>query len=97
MAEPKRYEMSWVEVDVSKVKTAFKTADIGALDAAKLRVMASLLKKTLSATVQTAIYTYIARNWEESLQRLEVESKLLGISPETLFNTIVNDLPMPDR
>jgi hypothetical protein len=95
MVDPKRYEMNWSEVDVSKVKTAFKTADISVLDAAKLRVMSTLLKKTLS--VQTALYVYVSRNWDEALQRLEVEAKLLGTSPEALFNSIVNDMPPPDR
>jgi len=97
MVDPKRYEMNWSEVDVSRVKTAFKTADISVLDAAKLRVMSTLLKKTLSVTVQTALYVYVSRNWDEALQRLEVEAKLLGTSPEALFNSIVNDVPPPDR
>jgi len=86
--------LNWAEIDLKGVKTAFKTTDIGRLDAAKLRVMSELLKKTLSSTVQTAIYTYIGRNWPEARQRLEVEAQIAGTTPEKLFNSIINDLPI---
>jgi hypothetical protein len=88
-------EFNWAELDLTKVKTQFKASDIGTLDAAKLRVMAFLLNKTLTACVQTALYTYISRNWSDAQDRLTVEAQLRGMSSEELFNAIVNELPIP--
>ena len=39
----------------------------------------------MSTGGQTAVYTYVLRNWSEDEQRLIVEANRLGITPEELF------------
>jgi hypothetical protein len=72
-------------------KPRIYTAELGQLDFAKLKVMGKLKKKSQGAIAQTALYTYICKNWPDDFKRLCVEAKQKGISPEEYFEQLLND------
>jgi len=79
--------MDWDKVDLSGVKAANpKTGRLSPLDFAKLTVAGKLIRKSAAACIQTAILTYLQRNWEEHERRLSFEAKERGMSPEDLFS-----------
>jgi hypothetical protein len=61
------------------------SAPIADLDYYKFKVGCKLKRKSLSTGGQTAVYTYVLRNWAEDEQRLIVEANRRGITPEELF------------
>jgi len=65
--------------------TRLQSSEVATLDYCKLVVASKLLKKSVAAVLQTALYTYLAKNWEEHEKRLVAEATRLGVEPEELF------------
>ena len=85
--------MDWDKVDLQPESDRKSVrADLSLLDYVKLRVVSKLLRKSIQSTVQTAIYTYLQRNWKDYEDRLTVEAKTLGLTPEEYFS----ELAKPD-
>jgi hypothetical protein len=68
-----------------------QVGELGTLDYWKLVVVGKLIKKSLAANLQTAVYTYISRTWEEHEKRLIVEANKAGISTEEMFMRLVEE------
>lgn len=93
-------------MDVSKLNlpepknSRINSAPVADLDYYKFKVGCKLKKKSLSTGGQTALYTYVLRNWPEDEQRLILEANRRGMSPEDLFMQLASegDEPTdPDR
>jgi len=79
-------EMDWSKINLPEKKPLrFQCGELSTLDHWKLTVASRLLKKSAASMIQTAIYTYLSRNWEEHENRLIVEANRLGITPEEMF------------
>jgi hypothetical protein len=87
-----KIKMDWTKVQLPKTKTPkrFQSGELADLDHWKLIVAAKLLRKSVAATIQTAVYTYLQRNWAEHEARLEVEAQTRGMTPEELFMELTN-------
>lgn len=89
--------MTTDDLDFSKVRLPDfpKTrVDIGSLPDliyAKFRVAAKLNKKSLMQNGQTAIITYVRRNWPEHFKELQVEATRRGITPEECFIQLLEE------
>lgn len=68
-----------------------QVGELGTLDYWKLVVVSKLIKKSLAAILQTAVYTYISRTWDEHEKRLIVEATKEGLTPEDMFMRLVNE------
>lgn len=78
--------MDWEKVTLPTPKNARpQTGELGTLDYWKLVVASKLVKKSMAAMLQTAAYTYLARNWDEHEKRLIVEAQSKGKTPEEYF------------
>jgi hypothetical protein len=79
--------MDWTKVKLPEQKRPkrFQAGELSELDHAKILVISQLLKKSVSSIVQTALYTYINRNWAEHEQRLIAEATRDGVTPEEKF------------
>lgn len=86
------YMMDWSKVDLPDVKpTRFQCGELSRLDHWKMVVASKLLKKSIAAMIQTAVYTYLAKNWEEHEKRLIVEAAREGITPEEMFVKLLSE------
>lgn len=84
--------MDWEKISVPDPKNARpQVGELGSLDYWKLIVATKLIKKSLAATLQTAVYTYLSRNWPEHEKRLVVMANQQGITPEDLFMSMVEE------
>jgi len=78
--------VNWSKVVLPKPKNARpQVGELSDLDYWKLVVASKLVKKSLAAMLQTAVYTYCSRNWEEHEKRLILEANKEGITPEEMF------------
>jgi hypothetical protein len=85
-------DLDYTKIDIPEYpKPRIFSAELAQLDFAKLRVMGKLKKKSQGALAQTALYTYIIRNWPEDCKRLCVEAKQKGVTPEEYFQQLLND------
>lgn len=85
-------KVKWSEVDLEGFTA--KRLSIGELstyDQARLVVSSRLMKKSLAQTIQTALLTYLNRNTEEHYNRLVIEAKLNGLTPEEMFSKILKE------
>ena len=85
--------MDWDKVEISKDQFSERqrkpaTGQLATLDYAKLLVISKLIGKPINAIIQTAIYTYLSRNWAEHETRLAVEARSKGLTPEEYFNQL---------
>jgi len=79
-------EMDWSKINLPEKKPLrFQCGELSTLDHWKLTIASRLLKKSVASMIQTAVYTYLSRNWEEHENRLIVEANRLGITPEEMF------------
>lgn len=84
--------MDWSKIELPEAKPArFQCGELSRLDHWKVVVASKLVKKSYASTVQTAVYTYLARNWDEHEKRLIVEAAAAGISPEEMFLRLIQD------
>lgn len=83
-------DYSKIQIDPVKQPRIY-TADLGQLDFAKLRAISKLINKSGASIAQTALYTYLARNWPEHYNRLLIEAKQHNLSPEEYFEKLVNE------
>jgi predicted transcriptional regulator len=82
--------MDWLRVHLPRFdNTKLLVQQLADLDYAKVLVVAHLLKSSRSQVAQTAIYEYVARNWDAYEERLALEAGRQGLSPEELFQRIV--------
>ncbi|MEO0986875.1 MAG: hypothetical protein AAFY20_15165 [Cyanobacteria bacterium J06639_14] len=87
-----RLAMDWSKVKLPKGRTTkIQASELAELDHAKLYVASKLIKKSISAILQTAVYTYLSRNWLAHEERLQAKAAQMGLDPEDLFSKIVND------
>lgn len=68
-----------------------QASELAELDYSKLYVASKLIKKSMSAMLQTAVYTYLSRTWPAHEGRLIAKATQLGVEPEDLFTKIAND------
>lgn len=84
--------MDWSKVRLPNPKNARpQVGELGDLDYWKLVVASKLVKKSMAAMLQTAVYTYLTRAWEQHEARLTIEANREGISPEEMFQRLVNE------
>jgi hypothetical protein len=84
--------MDWSKIRLPAPKTPRpQVGELSTLDYWKMVVASKLIKKSLAATLQTAVYTYLSRTWEEHEKRLLIEASKEGLSPEEMFMRLVND------
>lgn len=84
--------MDWSKVRLPEGKaTRVQASEVAELDFSKLYVASKLIKKSMSAMLQTAVYTYIGRCWPAHEERLIAKAAQLGLEPEELFSKIAND------
>jgi hypothetical protein len=89
--QPKKEKMDWDKIELPKQREKYpKSGELGLLDYWKLYVSAKLIRKSIMSVIQTAILTYLNRNWQLHEERLNAEAKQLNITPEDLFQKIVN-------
>ena len=80
------------KINLPEIKsTKIQIQKLGKLDYAKLLVACALIEKSVSQTGQTAIYTYLSRNWPQHEERLQVEANSRGISLEEAFIELLNE------
>lgn len=85
---PEDLDFSKIDIPESKTPRLY-SSPLSQLDYAKILVISKLIKKSQSAIAQTAILTYLNRNWEKHLKRLCVEAKQKGITPEEYFEELL--------
>lgn len=87
-------DLNFSEITLPPFKSTIVTPkEISDLNYAKLRVGSILNKKSLAITGQTALITYIRRNWPEHLKDLVLKANQENISPEQLFIELLeNDI-----
>lgn len=84
--------MDWDKVHLPPPKTPRpQVGELGTLDYWKIVVASKLIKKSIAAILQTAVYTYLSRTWEEHEKRLIVEANRQGITPEEMFMKLVEE------
>lgn len=84
--------MDWDSMELPTPKNSRpRCGELGAYDYWRMHVAAKLVKKSLAQTMQTAVHTYLKRNWEEHEQRLRIEAKQQGKTPEELFLEFCQD------
>lgn len=84
--------MDWSKVTISTPRNPRpQVGELGLLDYWKLVVASKLLRKSIAAVLQTAVYTYVGRTWEDHEQRLIVEAQARGITPEELFMALTQE------
>jgi hypothetical protein len=84
--------MDWSKVTLLTPKNARpQVGELGTLDYWKLVVASKLVKKSIAAMLQTAVYTYLTHNWEEHERRLQVEAQSQGKTPEQLFMELIDE------
>lgn len=91
--------MDWSKIKVPEPTRGVTRPTSGALstlDAFKLVVISKLINKSVAAIIQTAILTYLNRNWEDHETRLLVEANRLGLTPEELFNRLAQGEEVKD-
>ena len=85
--------MDWSKVRFPKdfATKRLQAGELSTLDHAKILVHSSLTRRSVSEVVKTAIFTFIRRNWEDSMmERLRAEASRQEIEPEELFSQILN-------
>ena len=83
--------MDWTKVNLPTPKNPRpQVGELGDLDYWKLVVASKLVRKSIAAMLQTAVYTYLSRNWEEHEKRLQVEANKEGITPEEMFTKLAS-------
>lgn len=91
--------MDWEKIEVGQYTDRQRkpnTGTLGTLDYAKLLVISKLIGKPIANIIQTAIYTYLSRNWAEHETRLIVEAKSKGLTPEELFSQLAGKETDPE-
>jgi hypothetical protein len=84
--------MDWEKIDLPDPKERSpKSGKLSNLDYYKLLVASRIIRKSIMATIQTAILTYLGRNWSDHEDRLKLEAKQRGMTPEQLFEAIAKD------
>ncbi|PSN12325.1 hypothetical protein C7271_23660 [filamentous cyanobacterium CCP5] len=84
--------MDWKSMELPKPKNPRpQVGELGLYDYWRLVVASKLVKKSVAAILQTAVITYLERNWEKHETRLTLEANEQGISPEEMFLRYVND------
>jgi len=73
-------------------RSRIMSAELTRLDYWKLRILGRLKKKSDGETVRTAILTYLNRNLQLDEQRLIVEARTQGKTPEVLIQEILEEL-----
>ena len=84
--------MDWDKIDLPDPKERSpKSGKLSNLDYYKLLVASRIIRKSVMQTIQTAILTYLNRNWKDHEDRIIMEAKQRGITPEQLFEAIAKD------
>jgi hypothetical protein len=84
--------MDWNKVTLPSPKNPRpQVGELSDLDYWKLVVASKLIRKSIAAMLQTAVLTYLARNWEEHEKRLTVEANKEGITSEEMFVKIAQE------
>ena len=85
-------DCDWSKVSIpkpSRTQSRPQSGELSDLDWAKLVVSTALIHKSQAAVLQTAVLTYLDRNWPKHLERLHVLAQGEGISIEEAFEKIV--------
>lgn len=89
---PEFIPMDWSKIKLPSPKNPRpQVGELSDLDYWKLVVASKLLRKSIAAMLQTAIYTYLSRNWEEHEKRLQIEANKEGLTPEEMFVKLAGD------
>ena len=81
--------MDWSKIDLPDPPNSRpQTGELGRLDYWKLSVASKLIKKSLAATLQTAVLTYLKQNWPDHEARLQIEASNKGLTVEEMFEKI---------
>jgi hypothetical protein len=84
--------MDWSKIKLPTPKNPRpQVGELGDLDYWKLVIASKLIKKSIAAMLQTAVYTYLSRTWEEHEKRLVIEANKAGVAPEDMFMQLVAD------
>jgi len=84
--------MDWSKVDLPEPKDRLpKSGKLSNLDYYRLVVGSKIIRKSLMATIQTAVITYLDRNWDKHEDRLKMEATQRGITIEQLFEGLAKD------
>lgn len=84
--------MEWCQLKLPDPgSTRIQAGALSRLDYYKLRVITKLIGKSAAAVYQTAILTYLDRNWSKHEERLTVEATSQGISIEELFTKLAEE------
>lgn len=84
--------MDWSKLRLPTPKTPRpQVGELSTLDYWKIVVASKLIKKSVAAMLQTAVYTYLSRSWEEHEKRLLIEATKEGLTPEEMFMRLVGE------
>lgn len=84
--------MDWKSMELPKPRNPRpQVGELSLYDYWRLVVSAKLVKKSIAAILQTAVITYLERNWEKHETRLTLEANEKGISPEEMFMQYVGE------
>ncbi|MGL5075416.1 MAG: hypothetical protein ACRDBG_06175 [Waterburya sp.] len=83
--------MNWEQLELPEPPKAMpRTGDLSVLDYWKLYLVTKAIKKSLMSVVQTALLTYLQRNWDAHEERLKVEAKLKNLTLEEYCQKLIN-------
>ena len=86
-------DCDWSKVSIpkpSKTQARPQSGEVSDLDWAKLMVTGELIKKSSAQIMQTALLTYLNRNWPKHLERLHVVANRENIAIEQAFERILS-------
>ncbi|MBD2261397.1 hypothetical protein [Pseudanabaena sp. FACHB-2040] len=87
-------DCDWSKVTLprpSKAQSRPSIGELSDLDWAKLMVVSKLIHKSIASVLQTAVITYLNRNWHNHLERLHIVANRENISIEEAFEKIVKE------
>ena len=84
--------IDWGKLKLPKLtSTRLQATEIADLDYHKIKLASKVLKKSMSSILQTAVYTYLGKNWKEHEDRLIIKAVELNMSIEELAEKLLND------
>lgn len=85
--------MDWSKVKLPKPKNPRpQVGELSDLDYWRLAVAAKLMKKSIASSLQTAVTTYVRRNWDEHEALLQIEAAQQGITAEEMFVRLAEEI-----
>lgn len=87
-------EMDWEKIDIPPISDPAsmpKSGKLSPLDYWKLFLASVAIRKSIAQVLQTAVLTYLDRNWEKHEERLEIEARHQNMTLEEYIQKLIDD------